>query len=92
MFLVPFLVRQVVLLLSCILAFFLNYSIFLNTTLNSAVTQTICGNLKFCLLKLINWVGNGLKSPYAKRTLALDAAHGTDELSNIATSVAGVSV
>lgn len=37
---------QVVLLLSCILAFFLNYSIFLNTTLNSALTQTICGNLK----------------------------------------------
>ncbi|XP_045805699.1 UDP-N-acetylglucosamine transporter UGNT1-like isoform X2 [Trifolium pratense] len=36
----------VVLLLSCILAFFLNYSIFLNTTLNSALTQTICGNLK----------------------------------------------
>ncbi|KAK2991907.1 hypothetical protein RJ640_014103 [Escallonia rubra] len=35
-----------VLLLSCVLAFFLNYSIFLNTTLNSAVTQTICGNLK----------------------------------------------
>ena len=44
------------------------------------------------MLKLINWVGNGLKSPYAKRTLALDAAPGTDELSNIATSVAGVSV
>ncbi|GAB4854590.1 UDP-N-acetylglucosamine transporter ugnt1 [Ancistrocladus abbreviatus] len=36
----------VVLLFSCILAFFLNYSIFLNTTLNSALTQTICGNLK----------------------------------------------
>ncbi|KAG6649615.1 UDP-N-acetylglucosamine transporter UGNT1 isoform X4 [Carya illinoinensis] len=35
-----------VLLCSCILAFFLNYSIFLNTTLNSALTQTICGNLK----------------------------------------------
>ncbi|XP_015885841.1 UDP-N-acetylglucosamine transporter UGNT1 [Ziziphus jujuba] len=35
-----------VLLCSCILAFFLNYCIFLNTTLNSAVTQTICGNLK----------------------------------------------
>ncbi|KDO61762.1 hypothetical protein CISIN_1g018814mg [Citrus sinensis] len=38
----------VVLCFSCILAFFLNYSIFLNTTLNSAVTQTICGNLKVC--------------------------------------------
>ncbi|GFP96920.1 hypothetical protein PHJA_001836100 [Phtheirospermum japonicum] len=37
-----------VMLLSCILAFLLNYSVFLNTTLNSALTQTICGNLKFC--------------------------------------------
>ncbi|WVY89547.1 hypothetical protein V8G54_035061, partial [Vigna mungo] len=37
---------MVILLFSCILAFFLNYCIFLNTTLNSAVTQTICGNLK----------------------------------------------
>ncbi|KAL4179823.1 hypothetical protein AMTRI_Chr13g122020 [Amborella trichopoda] len=37
---------QAVMLLSCIMAFFLNYSIFLNTTLNSAVTQTMCGNLK----------------------------------------------
>ncbi|KAH7862081.1 hypothetical protein Vadar_034537 [Vaccinium darrowii] len=37
---------QVVMLLSCILAFLLNYSVFLNTTLNSALTQTICGNLK----------------------------------------------
>lgn len=42
--------EQVVMLMSCILAFFLNYSIFLNTTLNSAVTQTICGNLKVCSL------------------------------------------
>lgn len=40
---------QAVLLCSCILAFFLNYSIFLNTTLNSALTQTICGNLKVCV-------------------------------------------
>lgn len=37
-------------LLSCILAFFLNYSVFLNTTLNSALTQTMCGNLKVCTL------------------------------------------
>ncbi|XP_072963747.1 UDP-N-acetylglucosamine transporter UGNT1-like [Typha angustifolia] len=37
---------QVVLLLSCIVAFLLNYTIFLNTTLNSAVTQTMCGNMK----------------------------------------------
>ncbi|GFP82506.1 putative UDP-sugar transporter ddb_g0278631 [Phtheirospermum japonicum] len=37
-----------VMLLSCILAFLLNYSVFLNTTLISALTQTICGNLKVC--------------------------------------------
>ncbi|XP_010911935.1 UDP-N-acetylglucosamine transporter UGNT1 isoform X2 [Elaeis guineensis] len=35
-----------VMLLSSIMAIFLNYSIFLNTSLNSAVTQTMCGNLK----------------------------------------------
>lgn len=37
---------QVVMLLSCVMAFLLNYAVFLNTTLNSALTQTICGNLK----------------------------------------------
>ncbi|XP_042516935.1 UDP-N-acetylglucosamine transporter UGNT1-like [Macadamia integrifolia] len=37
---------QAVMLLSCIMAFLLNYCIFLNTTLNSALTQTMCGNLK----------------------------------------------
>ncbi|KAF3598017.1 hypothetical protein DY000_02027756 [Brassica cretica] len=44
-----------VLLCSCVLAFFLNYSIFLNTTLNSALTQTICGNMKvgFSSVKLV---------------------------------------
>ncbi|KAI3454211.1 hypothetical protein Pfo_010874 [Paulownia fortunei] len=46
----------VVLLLSCILAFFLNYSIFLNTTLNSALTQTICGNLKDLFTITLGWV------------------------------------
>ncbi|KAI3512327.1 hypothetical protein L1887_19642 [Cichorium endivia] len=46
----------VVLLLSCILAFFLNYSIFLNTTLNSAVTQTICGNLKDLFTIVFGWM------------------------------------
>lgn len=46
----------VILLLSCILAFFLNYSIFLNTTLNSAVTQTICGNLKDLFTIALGWV------------------------------------
>ncbi|KAF3602892.1 hypothetical protein F2Q69_00033025, partial [Brassica cretica] len=39
---------MVVLLCSCVLAFLLNYIIFLNTTLNSALTQTICGNMKYC--------------------------------------------
>ncbi|XP_008795868.1 UDP-N-acetylglucosamine transporter UGNT1 isoform X2 [Phoenix dactylifera] len=36
----------VVLLLSCIMAFLLNYTVFLNTTVNSALTQTVCDNLK----------------------------------------------
>ncbi|XP_042059954.1 UDP-N-acetylglucosamine transporter UGNT1-like isoform X1 [Salvia splendens] len=44
-----------VLLFSCILAFFLNYSIFLNTTLNSALTQTICGNLKDLFTITLGW-------------------------------------
>ncbi|KAK4491046.1 hypothetical protein RD792_001768, partial [Penstemon davidsonii] len=47
---------QVVLLFSCILAFFLNYCIFLNTTLNSALTQTICGNLKDLFTITLGWV------------------------------------
>ncbi|KAG8375798.1 hypothetical protein BUALT_Bualt10G0137900 [Buddleja alternifolia] len=46
----------VVMLLSCILAFFLNYTIFLNTTLNSALTQTICGNLKDLFTIALGWV------------------------------------
>ncbi|KAL3844036.1 hypothetical protein ACJIZ3_001439 [Penstemon smallii] len=46
----------VVLLFSCILAFFLNYCIFLNTTLNSALTQTICGNLKDLFTITLGWV------------------------------------
>ncbi|XP_050124304.1 UDP-N-acetylglucosamine transporter UGNT1 [Malus sylvestris] len=45
-----------VLLCSCILAFFLNYSIFLNTTLNSALTQTICGNLKDFFTVGLGWM------------------------------------
>ncbi|KAJ6674002.1 SOLUTE CARRIER FAMILY 35 [Salix viminalis] len=44
-----------ILLFSCILAFFLNYSIFLNTTLNSALTQTICGNLKDLFTIALGW-------------------------------------
>ncbi|CAH9084151.1 unnamed protein product [Cuscuta epithymum] len=46
----------VILLLSCILAFFLNYCIFLNTTLNSAVTQTICGNMKDLFTISLGWM------------------------------------
>lgn len=47
---------MVILLFSCILAFFLNYCIFLNTTLNSAVTQTICGNLKDFFTIGLGWI------------------------------------
>ncbi|XP_057484906.1 UDP-N-acetylglucosamine transporter UGNT1-like [Actinidia eriantha] len=47
---------QVMMLLSCILAFLLNYSVFLNTTLNSALTQTICGNLKDLFTIGIGWM------------------------------------
>ncbi|KAL6530710.1 hypothetical protein OROGR_014570 [Orobanche gracilis] len=55
----------VVLLLSCILAFFLNYSIFLNTTLNSALTQTICGNLKLNVIgQLLGFIGSGMYAYY----------------------------
>ncbi|KAK9699943.1 hypothetical protein RND81_08G205400 [Saponaria officinalis] len=45
----------VVMFFSCVLAFFLNYSIFLNTTLNSALTQTICGNLKDFVTIGLGW-------------------------------------
>lgn len=37
---------QVVMLLSCLFTFFLNYIVVVNTTVNSALTQAICGNLK----------------------------------------------
>ncbi|CAA7407570.1 unnamed protein product [Spirodela intermedia] len=47
---------QGVMLLSCIMAFFLNYCIFLNTTLNSALTQTMCGNLKDLLTVGLGWM------------------------------------
>ncbi|KNA09681.1 hypothetical protein SOVF_151520 [Spinacia oleracea] len=46
----------VVLSFSCVLAFFLNFSIFLNTTLNSALTQTICGNLKDLFTIGLGWI------------------------------------
>jgi hypothetical protein len=45
---------MVVLLCSCVLAFVLNYCIFLNTTLNSALTQTICGNMKVGFTLLVS--------------------------------------
>ncbi|EES05418.1 hypothetical protein BDA96_04G228200 [Sorghum bicolor] len=47
---------MVVLLFSCILAFLLNYTIFWNTILNSALTQSMCGNLKDFFTVGIGWV------------------------------------
>ncbi|CAN1786793.1 UDP-N-acetylglucosamine transporter UGNT1 [Linum perenne] len=48
---------QVVSLLSCILAFLINYFVvFLNTTINSALTQTICGNLKDVFTIGLGWM------------------------------------
>ncbi|CAI9298385.1 unnamed protein product [Lactuca saligna] len=47
---------QVVMLFSCVMAFLLNYAVFLNTTLNSAVTQTICGNLKDLFTIGLGWL------------------------------------
>ncbi|KAG0583300.1 hypothetical protein M758_3G126700 [Ceratodon purpureus] len=50
---------QTVIALSCMMAFCLNYTIFLNTTLNSALTQTMCGNLKDVGTVLIGWIWFG---------------------------------
>ncbi|KAL9242454.1 hypothetical protein vseg_016447 [Gypsophila vaccaria] len=47
---------QAVMLLSCIMAFFLNYTVFWNTALNSALTQTICGNLKDVFTIGVGWL------------------------------------
>ncbi|KAJ9163071.1 hypothetical protein P3X46_022785 [Hevea brasiliensis] len=47
---------QVVMLLSCIMAFLINYFVFLNTTLNSALTQTICGNMKDLFTIGLGWI------------------------------------
>ncbi|KAK6236173.1 hypothetical protein SCA6_011510 [Theobroma cacao] len=47
---------QVVMFLSCIMAFLINYFVFLNTTLNSALTQTICGNLKDLFTIGLGWL------------------------------------
>ncbi|XP_015867219.1 UDP-N-acetylglucosamine transporter UGNT1 [Ziziphus jujuba] len=47
---------QVVMLLSCVMAFLINYCVFWNTVLNSALTQTICGNLKDLLTIGLGWL------------------------------------
>ncbi|XP_021760758.1 nucleotide-sugar uncharacterized transporter 3-like [Chenopodium quinoa] len=47
---------QAVMFLSCTLAFFLNYTVFWNTALNSALTQTICGNLKDVFTIGLGWL------------------------------------
>ncbi|KAG7583828.1 Sugar phosphate transporter domain [Arabidopsis suecica] len=47
---------QVVICLSCMLAFMINYSVFLNTTLNSALTHSICGNLKDLFTITLGWL------------------------------------
>ncbi|XP_040371151.1 UDP-N-acetylglucosamine transporter UGNT1 isoform X2 [Rosa chinensis] len=47
---------QAVMLLSCVMAFSINYCVFWNTTLNSALTQTICGNLKDLLTIGLGWL------------------------------------
>lgn len=49
---------QAVIGMSCILAFCLNYTIFLNTSLNSALTQTMCGNLKVRPPFLLHWLAS----------------------------------
>jgi len=46
---------QIVLALSCTLAFALNYTIFMNTAVNSALTQTVCGNLKDGLVIIVGF-------------------------------------
>ncbi|KAK2369460.1 UDP-N-acetylglucosamine transporter UGNT1 [Trifolium repens] len=46
---------QVVMVLSCAFTFFINYIVVLNTTVNSALTQAICGNLKDVFTSGIGW-------------------------------------
>ena len=50
---------QVILTASCFMAFALNYAIFLNTSVNSALTQTICGNLKDGVVILVGYFSFG---------------------------------
>ncbi|KAK7304161.1 hypothetical protein RJT34_15244 [Clitoria ternatea] len=47
---------QVVILMSCVLTFFINYVVVLNTTVNSALTQAICGNLKDVFTSGFGWM------------------------------------
>ncbi|VVB15560.1 unnamed protein product, partial [Arabis nemorensis] len=47
---------QVVICLSCMLAFLINYFVFLNTTLNSALTHSICGNMKDLFTIALGWL------------------------------------
>lgn len=47
---------QAVLLLSCSMAFLINYFVFSNTILNSALTQAICGNLKDLFTIGLGWL------------------------------------
>ncbi|XP_022883321.1 nucleotide-sugar uncharacterized transporter 3-like [Olea europaea var. sylvestris] len=47
---------QAVMFLSCVVAFLLNYTVFLNTTVNSALTQSICGNLKDLFTIGFGWI------------------------------------
>ena len=50
---------RAVLVVSCTLAFALNYAIFLNTTVNSALTQTVCGNLKDIVVIVVGFFSFG---------------------------------
>eukprot|EP00245_Coleochaete_scutata_P009792 TRINITY_DN3309_c0_g2_i1.p1 TRINITY_DN3309_c0_g2~~TRINITY_DN3309_c0_g2_i1.p1 ORF type:complete len:335 (+),score=44.64 TRINITY_DN3309_c0_g2_i1:159-1163(+) len=50
---------QLVMLMSCVMAFCLNYTIFLNTALNSALTQTMCGNFKDLGVVSFGWLWFG---------------------------------
>ncbi|XP_058779586.1 UDP-N-acetylglucosamine transporter UGNT1-like isoform X3 [Vicia villosa] len=47
---------QVVMVLSCAFTFFINYIVVLNTTVNSALTQAICGNLKDVFTSGFGWI------------------------------------
>ncbi|KAI5411883.1 UDP-N-acetylglucosamine transporter UGNT1 isoform X2 [Lathyrus oleraceus] len=47
---------QVVMILSCAFTFFINYIVVLNTTVNSALTQAICGNLKDVFTSGFGWI------------------------------------